>query len=105
MELSHPLMTPKEFEQYRHQATHDLMDLNEQCENAFRLAEWPRWSYDLEAGELVFARDGVARVIAEVQLVGTAGENGIWTWGWADSALPRKAVDRMDEVRAFGERQ
>ncbi|HXA50876.1 MAG TPA: hypothetical protein VNV86_11250 [Candidatus Acidoferrum sp.] len=98
-------MTPQEFEQYRHQAAHALMDLNEQCENAFRLAEWPRWSYDLEAGELVFARDAVPRVIAEVQLVGWAGEDGIWTWGWADSALPPKAVDRMDEVRAFGERE
>jgi len=99
-------LTPQEFEQYRHQSAHELMDLNEQCENGFRLADWPRWSYDLEAASLVFSRDGVPRVIAAVQAVGsTSGDEAIWRWGWADPELPRSAVERMGEVRDFGRRE
>ena len=99
-------MTPQEFEQYRHQAAHALMDLNEQCENGFRLAEWPRWSYDLDSASLVFARDGVPRVIAAVQLVGSTREDaGTWRWGWADLDVPHASTSRMEEVRTFGVRE
>ena len=100
-------MTPAEFEIFRHQAAHALMDLNEQCENGFRLGDWPRWSCDLERGILEFSRDGAPRVIADVQVAGTTagGTPGTWRWGWADASLPRRAVERMIEVRSFGERE
>ena len=82
------------------------MDLNERCENGFRLAYWPKWSYDLETASLVFTRDGVPRVIAGVQVVGTTSEGRkTWVWGWANSGLPLPAMERMAEVRAFGERE
>lgn len=99
-------MTSQEFEHYRHEAVHALTDLNEQAENGFRLAEWPRWSYDLEAASLVFVRDNVPRVIAAIQVAGsTDAEGKTWRWGWADAAVPHRAAERMDEVRAFGERE
>lgn len=99
-------MTSREFEQYRHQAAHALMDLNEQCENGFHLADWPRWSYDLESASLAFLRDGVPRVIASVQLVGSTREDTrTWRWGWADLDIPHAATARVEEVRAFGERE
>jgi hypothetical protein len=99
-------LSPEEFEQYRHQAAHELMDLNEQCENAFRLSDWPRWSYDLETASLTFTRDGVPRVIASVQVAGTTSAAGkSWLWGWANPDTPRLAVERMQEVRAIGERE
>ena len=82
------------------------MDLNEQCENRFRLSDWPRWSYDLETATLTFTRDGMPRVIASVQVAGTtSGAGKSWLWGWADPNTPHPAVDRMQEVRAFGERE
>jgi hypothetical protein len=99
-------LTREDFEHYRHQAGHDLMDLNEQCENGFRLAEWPRYAYDLETASLVFSRDGVPHVIAKVQLVGTIdGEEKTWRWGWADLSVPDVSTRRMEELRAFGERE
>jgi hypothetical protein len=99
-------LTREEFEQYRHQSAHELMDLNEQCENGFRLSDWPRWSYDLETATLTFTRDGLPRVIAKVQVVGsTSAARKSWLWGWASANTPRPAVERMSEVRAFGERE
>ena len=99
-------MTPDQFEQYRHEAAHALSDLNEKCENGFRLADWPRWSYDLETASLLFTRDGIPRVIAEIQLVGaTSADGATWRWGWADADVPRKSIERMAEAREFGNRE
>jgi hypothetical protein len=101
-----PPMNEREFETYRHDAVHALMDLNEQCENGFRLGEWPRWSIDLPGATLTFVRDGIPRVIADVQLVGSASPDGaVWRWGWANREMPAAIVKRSAELRAFGENE
>ena len=97
-------MTPQEFAEWRHDAVHSLIDLNEQCDREFRLDQWPRWQCELDSAKLVFLDQDLPRVTASILVAGTSStEKREWRWGWANESLPRPAVDRMREVRQFGE--
>jgi hypothetical protein len=99
-------MTPEEFSKFRHDAVHELMSLNEACERKFKISTLHRWDYDLDDGTLTFSQDGVARVVALIQIVGTTSEtDGTWLWSWANQSLPGKVTRAIGDVRAFGERE
>jgi hypothetical protein len=70
-------LSPEEFEDYRQQAYDSLVEINELCKQEFKLRSWQRWAYELEAGTLTFSNDGVPRVIATIQAVGsTSNKSG-----------------------------
>jgi hypothetical protein len=97
-------MDHEQFAVYRHEAVHQLMRLNEECKNDFRVTLWPRWDYDLEAGTLTFSENGSPKVIASIQVVGTTSKSGgTWLWAWANKSLPDKVTMAVRKVRAFGE--
>jgi hypothetical protein len=91
-------MKPEQFSEFRHDAVHELTRLNEACEKEFHIGSWPRWDYDLERGTLTFSKDGVPKVRASIQVIGTTSiSGGTWMWGWANESLPSnvtKAVRR-----------
>jgi len=96
-------MTPDKFVEFRHKAVHELMGLNAQCKEEFHLSSWPRWDYDLERATLTFSENGVPKVVAAIQVVGTTSRSlGTWMWGWANESLPPNAVKDMSSVREFG---
>ena len=96
-------MTPQEYSDFRHTAVHELMALNERCKEEFRISTWPRWDYDLERNTLIFSEDGVAKVVALIQVVGTTSRSaGTWMWGWANDSLPAIATKEVARVREFG---
>jgi len=97
-------MDPEQFSIFRHEAVHQLMRLNEECEKTFRISSWPRWDYDLEAGTLTFSVNGTRKVLASIQVIGTTSKSGgTWMWAWANESLPAKVTEAVDRVRAFGE--
>lgn len=97
-------MTPEAYETFRHDAVHALMALNDHCNKAYRLAAWPRYDYDLDAGTLTFSEAGVPKVVISVQVVGSTLETRKeWLWGWDNENLPPPMVARLKEVRQFGE--
>jgi hypothetical protein len=97
-------MTSAEFDEFRHQSVHALMELNDQCEGEFEISKWPRWDYEIESCQLVFSEEGVSKVIATIQVVGTTSEtNQNWEWSWANPNLPNLATERVREVQQFGE--
>jgi hypothetical protein len=99
-------MTPQEFSRFKHDAIHELTKLNERVTQVFRLGEWERYDYDLERKTLTFSQNGVPRVIATIQVVGTTSESaGNWLWGWANGHLPNGVTQQMERVRAFGARE
>ncbi len=99
-------MTSEEFSQFRHEAIHALMRLNESCDRKFQLSSWPRWDYDFERGTLTFSKDDIPRVVAHIQVVGTTSRSsGTWLWSWANEGLPAEVTDVMLRVRAFGEKE
>ncbi|HXW56371.1 MAG TPA: hypothetical protein VEJ67_11520 [Candidatus Cybelea sp.] len=97
-------MEPEQFSKFRHQAVHELMDLNELCEKEYHISSWPKWEYDLDRGTLAFTRDGVLKVLASIQVVGTTSiSGGTWLWGWANESLTPKVTAQLAKVRVFGE--
>src|ERR1700761_4219249 len=99
-------MTEKEFAEFRHECVHHSMKLNDECDRQFSLSEWPRWDFDLDAATLTFSQDGLPKVVADIQVIGTTSiEQGNWQWGWANSNLPLQAIYLTEKVRDFGIRE
>ena len=96
-------LTLEEFKAFRHEAVHELKDLNDQCSRVYRISNWGRWDYNLDDRILVFSDSGVPKVIASVQVVGTtSAARKNWLWGWANGYMPSPIVARIEEVRRFG---
>ncbi len=99
-------MSPEEFEDYRQQAYDSLVEINELCKQEFKLGTWQHWAYELEAGTLTFSNDGVPRVVATIQTVGSISKKSdTWMWGWANHSLPAKVTDQLYRLKQFGERE
>lgn len=93
-----------DFEEFRHAATHRLIDLNSRCEDKFDIGQWERWHYDLAAGTLTFSDSDRARVVARIQVVGSTSEKAKnWQWGWANPNLPPDSTAASRKAREFGE--
>jgi hypothetical protein len=98
------MKNPVWYDDWRHEAIHQLQEKNERLNAEFRLGEWPRYDYDLDTGKLTFSERGVPRVTAEIQVAGTtSGRAGDWLWAWANSHLPSELVTDALLARAFGE--
>jgi hypothetical protein len=94
---------PDWYEEWWREAFRDLQDKNDRLRAEFQLGAWPSYSYDLDAGTLTFFDQNGARVIAQVQVVGsTSTKADNWLWAWANSHLPAACVKDSEEVRAFG---
>jgi hypothetical protein len=70
----------------------------------FRIDAWPRFDWDQDTGQLVFSSDGVPRVIADIQFVGSVStETHTWLWAWDNEHVDAPMSRDVREVRAFGE--
>ena len=88
---------------WRHDAVHQLQEKNARLSAEFRLGDWPRYDYDLDAGTLIFSDKGVPKVIAEIQIAGsTSLRSSNWLWAWANSHWPADRVTDSELARAFG---
>jgi len=94
---------PDWYPDWRHDAFHEMQEENARLQSEFRLDECTRFDYDVVAGTLIFSNDGVPKVIAEIQIVGTTSvQSGNWLWAWANADWPRERVVDSERVRAFG---
>jgi len=95
---------PDWYRGWRHDAVHQLQEKNRRLEAEFRIGAWPRYDYDLDAGTLIFSESGVAKVVAEIQVVGTtSAKAGNWLWAWGNAHWPADRIADAEQVRAFGE--
>jgi hypothetical protein len=93
------------YDDWRHDALHQLQEKNDRLKSEFGLGGWPRYDYDVDAGTLTFSEHGVAKVIAEIQIAGsTSFKAGNWLWAWGNSHWPIERVADSRLVRAFGEK-
>ena len=93
------------YRDWRHDAVHQLQKKNARLKSEFGLGSWPRFDYDMDAGTLIFSEGGVAKVIAEIQIVGTTSvKANNWLWAWGNSHWPAECVADSKLVRAFGEK-
>jgi hypothetical protein len=89
---------------WRQEAFHQLQEKNRRLAAEFRIEAWPRYDYDVDTGTLIFSEAGVAKVVAEIEVVGTTSEQAAnWLWAWANAHWPADRVSEAERVRAFGE--
>src|SRR4051812_13702008 len=69
---------------------------------AYGIRGLPRYDYDVDVGTLTFSEEGVVKVIADIQVVGSIGPKD-WLWGWANDHWPQPVVSDMEAVVSFGE--
>jgi hypothetical protein len=94
---------PDWYPEWRHEAVHQLQSKIGELKREYRLGDWPRYDYDLTAGTLTFSEDGVVRVIARIQVVGTTSfKAGNWLWAWANAYWPAQLTTDSELVRTFG---
>jgi hypothetical protein len=98
------MIYPAWYPDWRHDAVHQLQEKIARLKAEFRIGDWPRFDYDLDARTLVFSQDGVAKVIADIQIAGTtSAKAGNWLWAWANSHWSPESAEDSQRVKAFGE--
>jgi hypothetical protein len=100
--MSEEKSSPDWYPEWKHEAFHQLMDKQEVLKRDYGTSTWPRWDYDVDAGTLVFSKDGEPKVVAEIQIVGTTGSKD-WLWGLANEHWPNHVVEDMEKVHEFGQ--
>ena len=93
---------PEWYADWRHEAFHMLMDKQTAWQTDFSIADLPRYDYDVDLQQLTFSSDGVVKVLAEIQVVGTTSDHD-WLWGWANEHWPPEVVADLEPVVSFGE--
>ena len=80
-----------------------VADLRAQTAGLVERHRWDRWTrFDCDfATQTLTLSDGTDRLVADIQVVGSAGE-GHWLWSWANESLDEGSVRDMHKVRAFG---
>ena len=97
-ELAHP-----EFAELVQRAHESLQAKQEILRRDFEIDEHERWDWDQETGQLVFSSKGEARIVADIQFVGsTSTVSGTWLWAWGNPrTLEQMTLDSL-EVKDFG---
>ncbi|HVY99326.1 MAG TPA: hypothetical protein VHA35_07495 [Dongiaceae bacterium] len=93
-------MDPDWYEAWYAEAFQALLEKNQRLETEFKIGHWPRYDFDIAKRTLTFSDRGAAKVVAEIQVVGSIQGND-WLWAWANPSLPKASVADAARVRAF----
>jgi hypothetical protein len=82
-----------------------LRSCQSQLEEEFQLGNWPRYDWNQDEAQLVFSKEGVPRVVAEIQFVGSIStQSDTWMWSWGNDTIDGALAKSAAAVRAYGER-
>jgi hypothetical protein len=93
------------FEALIEEAQAYLRDCQAALATEYRLWEWPRYDWHQETRQLIFSENGVAKVIADIQFVGSIStRSDTWLWAWANDTVDPQLSSSMRAVRDYGEK-
>lgn len=96
-------MSEQEFQGFLQQANWFLRGMMNENRKAFQLDGYPRFDWNPWRGELVFSSEGVPRVVARIQVVGShSTKSKAWAWAWANPAFPAPIRQAVLRVKEFG---
>lgn len=76
----------------------------DQLSAQYGLGKYPHYDWNQESGHLIFSDNGQARVIADIQFVGSLStRSNTWLWSWGNQSILEPVKQRVREVRALGE--
>jgi hypothetical protein len=71
----------------------------------FELGEYEHWNWDQDTGELVFSSNGIPKVVASIEFIGSISTvSDTWLWSWANFSLNENVRSLVKKVRDFGEK-
>jgi hypothetical protein len=86
------------------EATAYLQPRQDQLTAQYGLGSYPRYDWDQETGHLIFSDNGQARVIADIQFVGSISTQArTWLWSWANQSIQESVKRRVRAVRTYGD--
>jgi hypothetical protein len=91
----------KEYESFRHACVHESMAKNDIWLTEYRINDWPRWDYSMEEATLTFSQDKKAKVVCDIQVVGTTVGDS-WEWAWGNQNLPDACRHLLCEIHLLG---
>lgn len=75
-----------------------------ELDKEYRLGRWPRYDWYQETRQLIFSENGVAKVAADIQFVGSIStESDTWLWAWANDSVDPQLSASMGMVRNYGD--
>lgn len=81
-----------------------LKSVQDQTKAEFNLGAYERYDWDQENETLVFSDQDIAKVIAQIQFVGSISiETNTWLWAWANDSVLPGLYEEIWRVKAFGE--
>ena len=85
-------------------ATAYLQTRQDQLLAQYGIGSYPRYDWDQETGQLIFSDNGQARVIADIQFVGSVSpQSHTWLWSWANQSIQESVKGRVRTVRTYGD--
>ena len=95
-------LATEDYKEFRHSSIHESMAQNKIWLEKYAISSWPRWDYSMEDATLTFSDAGKAKVICDIEVVGSTTEES-WEWSWGNEYLPLACRRRMSRVYKFGE--
>ena len=96
-------MTEDQFNTLIAQSVKDLQIKIDNCKSEFKIGTYKRFDWNQETGELIWSDDGVKKVIAKVQFVGSVSTiSNTWLWSWENPSILDGMKNEMNKVKAFG---
>ena len=76
----------------------------ETLKRVFEIGKYERFDWYQERGVIIFSDAGVAKVIADIQFVGSTSKlTKTWLWAWANSSFLEPVTRAAHHLRHFGE--
>lgn len=83
--------------------------LNEQqdiCNEKYKMGTYQNWFYDQATGELTFSDNGVIKLIADYEEVGSVSlKTNTWLWAWANPNLEEKVKSVIGKIKDYGNKR
>jgi len=94
---------PDSYEKFLEEAMAKFVPGATQLSEEYKLGSYS-WHLDQETGKLTFSKDGVTKVIADAQIVGSYSTySHTWMWSWANKYVDEGMKKDMGRVKAYGE--
>ena len=96
-------MSPEDYSKLVDESNEYLRAVLDAAKTDFNLGSYERYDWDQERGELVFSDQGVPKVVAKIQFIGSIStKSGTWLWSWDNATVLDGIKDQMQRVRGFG---
>jgi hypothetical protein len=96
---------PASYEKFLEEAMARFMPGAIRLAEEYQLGTYSAWYLDQGTGKLTFSKDGVTKVIADAQIVGSYSTHShTWRWSWGNKYVADRMKREIGKVKEYGEK-